>query len=274
VIVYVEVSKGATVFVPEVEIAPDQAPDGAHDVAFVDDQVKVLEEPDETLAGDAERLAVGGGCGRTEHDAKVYVPDSVPLLQVRVSLVQICPKGTAADCYAVTEPPSGIVDPSNKQPLGLRSPALPGPSPDPRSPVSLGPSLDPRSSVTPGPLLEPRSSVTPGPSVFEPRQPERNKKTRPTDTKVLANIVTALLSFAAGDRPDLARQSPPLGPIQFQERGRPHLRCGPVVDWDGSGSLYPGGIQTAGQVTMLLRADRENPPSALAAVSGARRCSR
>ena len=48
-------------------------------------------------------------------EAFAYEPDSVPSLQVRVSCVHVCPKGTEDDWYAVTDFPSGTVRLSHVQ---------------------------------------------------------------------------------------------------------------------------------------------------------------
>ena len=50
-----------TVSVPEVALAPDQAPDAEQEVAFVDDQVSVESEPIITEVGSAEKLTLGAG---------------------------------------------------------------------------------------------------------------------------------------------------------------------------------------------------------------------
>tara|TARA_B100001057_G_C22314515_1_gene743364 strand:+ start:155 stop:550 length:396 start_codon:yes stop_codon:yes gene_type:complete len=50
-----------TVSVPEVALAPDQAPDAEQEVALVDDQVSVESEPTTTEVGLAEKLTVGAG---------------------------------------------------------------------------------------------------------------------------------------------------------------------------------------------------------------------
>jgi hypothetical protein len=58
---YVEVDVGFTDNVPEVDLVPLHAPDDVHDVALVDDQVRVEEEPDVMDEGLAERVTVGVG---------------------------------------------------------------------------------------------------------------------------------------------------------------------------------------------------------------------
>ena len=50
-----------TVSVPEVALAPDQAPDAEQEVALVDDQVSVDSEPMITEVGLAEKFTVGAG---------------------------------------------------------------------------------------------------------------------------------------------------------------------------------------------------------------------
>ena len=50
-----------TVSVPEVALAPDQAPDAEQEVALVDDQVSVESEPMITEVGLAEKFTVGAG---------------------------------------------------------------------------------------------------------------------------------------------------------------------------------------------------------------------
>ena len=50
-----------TVSVPEVALAPDQAPEAEQEVALVDDQVSVESEPISTEVGSAEKLTLGAG---------------------------------------------------------------------------------------------------------------------------------------------------------------------------------------------------------------------
>ena len=50
-----------TVSVPEVALAPDQAPEAEQEVALVDDQVSVESEPTTTEVGLAEKFTVGAG---------------------------------------------------------------------------------------------------------------------------------------------------------------------------------------------------------------------
>ena len=59
--VYVAVAVGLTVEVPEVACVPDHAPLAVHDVALVEDQVILEEEPDVIEIGEAERVTVGVG---------------------------------------------------------------------------------------------------------------------------------------------------------------------------------------------------------------------
>jgi hypothetical protein len=54
---------GPVDWLPEVGLLPDQPPDAMHDVAFVDDQVSVEDEPLTTLVGFAESDTVGSGGG-------------------------------------------------------------------------------------------------------------------------------------------------------------------------------------------------------------------
>lgn len=51
----------------------------------------------------------------TWHDGKVYVPERVPLTQVRCSDKHSEPYGTVADGYAGTEAPAATVVPLNAQ---------------------------------------------------------------------------------------------------------------------------------------------------------------
>ena len=50
-----------TVSVPEVALAPDQAPEAEQEVALVDDQVSVESEPTTTDVGLAEKFTLGAG---------------------------------------------------------------------------------------------------------------------------------------------------------------------------------------------------------------------
>jgi hypothetical protein len=59
--VYVDVVVGFTVSVPLVPLVPVQAPLAVHDVAFVEDQVRVDDPPEVTDVGDAEIVTVGAG---------------------------------------------------------------------------------------------------------------------------------------------------------------------------------------------------------------------
>ena len=52
-----------TVSVPDVVLAPDQAPVAEQEVALGDDQVSVESEPTTTEVGLAEKLTVGAGTG-------------------------------------------------------------------------------------------------------------------------------------------------------------------------------------------------------------------
>ena len=62
VIVYVELVIGLTTRVPDVAIEPDQAPEAAHELAFVDDQVSVDDWPMKIIFGRALIMAPAGGC--------------------------------------------------------------------------------------------------------------------------------------------------------------------------------------------------------------------
>ena len=59
-------SEIVTVSVPEVALAPDQAPDAEQEVALDDDQVSVESEPTTTEVGLAEKLTVGAETGGVE----------------------------------------------------------------------------------------------------------------------------------------------------------------------------------------------------------------
>ena len=59
--VYVEFVVGVTICVPEVVLVLDQAPLAVQDVALVEDQVRVEEEPEVMEVGEADRESVGGG---------------------------------------------------------------------------------------------------------------------------------------------------------------------------------------------------------------------
>lgn len=67
---------------PLKDLLPDQAPEPVHEVALVDDQVRVALPPLETLLGLALRLTVGdGGVTETVTDCAALPPAP---LQVRV----------------------------------------------------------------------------------------------------------------------------------------------------------------------------------------------
>ena len=58
---YVEFVVGVTICVPEVVLVLDQAPLAVQDVALVEDQVRVEEEPEVMEVGEAERVMIGIG---------------------------------------------------------------------------------------------------------------------------------------------------------------------------------------------------------------------
>jgi hypothetical protein len=83
VIVNVEFAvKAPVLWVPDVPLAPDQAPDAAQLVAFVVLHVSCDEAPDCTLVGDALKLTVGAGV--VTATAAVCATDPPLLVQVRV----------------------------------------------------------------------------------------------------------------------------------------------------------------------------------------------
>jgi len=57
--VYVAVAAGVTTSVPEVACSPDQAPEAVHDVALVEDHLRVLVAPTTSVAGAAESFTFG-----------------------------------------------------------------------------------------------------------------------------------------------------------------------------------------------------------------------
>ena len=73
----------AVVSLPEAALVPDQAPEAAQDVAFVEDQVSVEDSPFATDAGFAtsDTVGTGGGDTVTVADALALPPEPV---QVRV----------------------------------------------------------------------------------------------------------------------------------------------------------------------------------------------
>ena len=97
---YVVETEGETDVLPD-EALPVEKLLPVHDVALVDDHVMTLLAPLTIVVGEAERVHDGA----TAHDAYVYVPLKVPLLQVLVSVTHEDPAGTVLASYAVTLDP-------------------------------------------------------------------------------------------------------------------------------------------------------------------------
>ena len=66
---------------PEVALSPDQAPEAAQDVAFVEDQVSVEDPPFETDGGSAASDTVGAGGNTVTVTVALALPPE--LVQVR-----------------------------------------------------------------------------------------------------------------------------------------------------------------------------------------------
>ncbi len=107
---YVVDTEGETDVLPD-DALPVEKLSPVQEVAFVDDQVSVLLSPLVIVVGDADTVHDGA----TAHDAYVYVPLSVPLLQLRLSDIQEDPAGTVLASYAVTLDPWLTVLPSKVQ---------------------------------------------------------------------------------------------------------------------------------------------------------------
>ena len=73
---------------PLVAFVPDQPPDATHELASVEDQLRVEDSPASTLAGLTVRVTVGGGVGTTVTVAEALALPPEPV-QVRVKVVEV-----------------------------------------------------------------------------------------------------------------------------------------------------------------------------------------